>query len=173
MSHVVQESPEAWRAANWPWETARDEETGAAIPRPPEWEEFHTPEARIVLRAPVPPGYFAWNVALTVERPPSELAEISAYSSAMIGTMALTMTDLYVIGIDTIELYELEGRRVLSAHRSGPYGLALEQFWFLKDGIATIFSGTCEATDHDEFTNKFSQLVQGMSLATRLPGEQN
>jgi len=161
---------EAWQA-DCPWEIVRDEETGAAVPCPPDWEALRSPETRILLRQPGEPGRFAWNVAVTVERPEEPFADLAGYTTAMIHNMSLTLTDLRVISIDPIEFWGRPGRRVLCAHRAGPYAVALEQYWFLDGGVATTLSGSCDVADHLKAAETFAYIANGMAVATRLPEE--
>jgi hypothetical protein len=162
---------EAWRA-DCPWEIVEDEETGAGLPRPPGWETLHAPETRILLRQhDALPGRFAWTVAVTVERPEDPYSDVAAYTTAMIHNMSLGLTDLRVIAIDPVEFWGREGRRVLSAHRAGPYAVALEQYWFVSGGVATTLSGSCDVADHLRAIDVFGYLAHGLSPADRLPGE--
>ncbi len=170
MTATVYDTLAAWRA-DCPWEIAHDEETGAAVPWPPGWEAVRTPETRILLRQPAEPGRFAWNVAVTVERPEGPFADVSLYTTAMIHNMSLGLTDLQVIAVDSVEFWGREGRRVLSAHRAGPYAVALEQYWFVAGGVATTLSGSCDVADHLKAADTFGYIAHGMSLAARLPGE--
>ncbi|MEU6717344.1 hypothetical protein ABZ897_38265 [Nonomuraea sp. NPDC046802] len=160
---------EEWQAV-CPWTIHRDPGTGASLPVPPGWEGLVAPEIRIVLRCP---GSLTFrpNVTLTVERPPGELSELPTYTDALLHDMTLGLTDLTVIAIDHYELWGVEGRRALSAYRSGIYTLALEQYWFLKDGLATVVAGTCAVEQHDELAETFAYIVAGMDLASRLPDE--
>ncbi|MFI6320578.1 hypothetical protein ACIBG8_23790 [Nonomuraea sp. NPDC050556] len=167
---VVYDTVEEWQAA-CPWEIFHDRQTGASLPSPPEWEAFTTPETRVVIRHPEERGAFSANLVLTVERPEEPFAEISAYTEAMVANMSVTLTDLRVLSLDPYELWGVQGRRVLSAHRTGPYSVALEQYWFVRDGVATVLSGSCDVADHLGQSETFAFAAAGMSVATRLPHE--
>ncbi|GAA3684892.1 hypothetical protein GCM10022224_057010 [Nonomuraea antimicrobica] len=170
MGAIDVKTVEDWQAAS-PWQIYHDQETGASLPVPPGWEGLLYPEVRIALRQPGSGPGFRPNVTLTVERPPKELSELPDYSQALLQAMALTLTDLTVISIDQYERWGVEGRRVLSAYRSGIYALALEQYWFLKDDLVTSMSGTCAVEQHDELAETFEYIVAGTGLASRLPDE--
>lgn len=164
-------SPEEFQAGS-PWKTVRDEETGAAILCPPKWKVLQRPEARIILRCPVGRGVFAPNVVVTVERPDEPLAsDIEAYSREMLVGLHQTLTDLTVISDGPYLWYDLTGRHLLSAHRVGRYPVVLSQYWFLRDGLATVVSASCDVSDHRSLDSDFDYMVAGLSLATRLPEE--
>lgn len=164
-------SPEEFQARS-PWRTVRDEETGAAILCPPTWQVLQHPGARIVLRCPVRRGVFAPNVVVTVERPDEPLAsDIDAYSREMLAGLRQTLTDLTVISDTPYIWYDLTGHHLLSAHRMGRYAVMLAQYWFLRDGLATVVSASCDVSDHRRLDGDFDYMVAGLSLARRLPEE--
>ncbi len=160
---------EQWQA-DCPWEIVTDEVTGVSVPKPPEWETLALPGVPLAVRQPLRPDGFAANVTVNVEEALAPHDSLAAYSEAVLGNMMVTLTDLRVIAIDDYELWGLPGRRILSAHRNGPYSLALEQYWFVgPDGVATAFSGTCDIADHLTHSQTFAYMVSGLRPAARVP----